>query len=50
MSQEAGPPGAFDGLSDTELEQRLIERLGGHGIDEKRARAMLRARCSSSSI
>jgi len=37
--QESGPPGAFDGMSDAELEQRLIERLSGNGIDQKRARA-----------
>jgi len=42
--QEAGPPGAFDGLSDAELEQRLVERLSGNGIDEKRVRALLKAR------
>jgi len=31
-------------MSDAELEQRLIERLSGNGIDEKRARALLKAR------
>ena len=42
--QEAGPPGAFYAMSDAELEQRLVDRLSGNGIDEKRARALLRAR------
>ena len=42
--REQGRPGTFDGLSDAELEQRLVDRLGGNGIDEKRARALIRAR------